>query len=76
MKNKGYMCDKHGKALVKLSAKKILRMVRKCGACLANFQTGREKLCEEHNDLYDAWETKTIKYYRAKCESCAAGAKK
>jgi len=76
MKNKGYMCDKHGKALVKRSATKILRMVRKCGACMANFQCKQEKLCNEHDTLYNEWEQKQLKYYRAKCESCAAGAKK
>lgn len=73
--SKGTLCDKHGNELVKKSATKILRMVRGCGACLGNFQRGREELCSEHNAKFDAWEDTQLKSIRGKCETCASGAK-
>lgn len=70
--SKGEICVKHGKEMVKESAKKILRIVRKCPACWGNFRKGLNKMCDDHNKNFDDWETVKVEYYRSTCEDCGA----
>lgn len=69
---KGEICVKHGKELVKDSAKKILRVVRKCGDCWDNFRHGRNEMCEKHNADFEEWEAVKVEQLRNNCEECGA----
>lgn len=74
-KDKGVICARHGKELVTQSAKKILRVIRKCGHCWENFRQQNNNMCEQHTKNFEEWEAVQVNNYRESCEDCREVAK-
>lgn len=62
------LCEAHAQKLVKKSAIKTLRWVRKCSECMSRIQ--QKKLCQKHDDLYNVWQEKQIDNILSKCGDC------